>query len=108
MSFTRTVGIRLQRHGAAARAWEAGDRDRARRRPGSTDRDARAHLAGDPMPSRDLLEKLLVLRARRHPKRAARVEAAPGGRVDRARHVTPEHDSLALPRRIRDGYGGAV
>src|SRR5439155_9118928 len=61
------------------------------------DRDAGAYLARDPVPRRDLLEHLVVGRARRHPQRTARVEAAARGRADRARHVALENDALALP-----------
>src|SRR5947199_2231158 len=34
------------------------------------------------------------------------MEAAPGGRVDRAWHVALQQDPLALHGRVRDGYGG--
>src|SRR5262249_32142600 len=60
--------------------------------------ELRADLAGDPVPLRNLLQHLLVLGARGHPDRAARVEAAAGGRLDRARDVAFQQDALALDR----------
>src|SRR5438132_1799461 len=71
-----------------------------------SDRDAAADLAGHPVPLRDLLEHLFVLRARGHAERAARVEAAAGRRVDGARHVALEQDPLALHGGIGDRHGG--
>src|SRR6267143_5146625 len=84
------------------------DRSRQRSRRSNAvgalpDRDAAADLAGDPVPRRDLLEHLLVLGARGHAERAARVEAAPGRRVDGARHIALEQDPLSLHGGI--GYG---
>src|SRR5262249_28430030 len=50
------------------------------------------------------LEDLLVLRAGRYAQRAARVEAAAGGRIDRARHVALKEDALAFHRGIGDRH----
>src|ERR1700730_3668421 len=69
-------------------------------------RDARANLAGNPVIGRDLLEGLLIVCARRDTHRAATVEAASRWRIDRARNVTLEHDSLASHRGIGNGYRG--
>src|SRR5713226_5936735 len=100
MSPTRTLGIgmRLLRSGVKTGATGGRGGARAWRQPGvpapcSTDRDAGADLAGDPVVLRDLLEHLLVLGARGHAERAARVEAAARGRVDGAGHVALEEDA---------------
>src|SRR5215470_3743561 len=68
--------------------------------------DAGAHLARNPVARRDLVQHLLVLRARRHAQAAARVEAAARRRIDRARHVTLEQDALALQRGVRNRHRG--
>src|SRR3990172_5521441 len=91
MSPTRTFGMdclqELRRGCSVGRACPPG---------ALLDRGARAHLAGDPVPRRDLLERLLVLGAGGHAERAARVEAAPGGRIDRAWDIAIQQDSLSL------------
>src|SRR5262245_5761757 len=66
----------------------------------SRDGDAGADLAGHPVARRDLLEDLIVGGAGRDADRAAGVEAATRGRVDRAGHVALQDDALAPHRRI--------
>jgi hypothetical protein len=85
-------GVSTQRRGGCLRS-------RDRRRPGS-DPDRRAtrlriiEMAGDEA-TFDVAELRLLLPAARHRVRAARVEAAAGGWVQRARHLAGKDDLLA-------------
>src|SRR5258708_22169222 len=63
-------------------------------------------MAGDEVTGGDLDELGILAAAARHGKRAARVEAAAGRRVHRARHVACEEKPLALEPRIGNGRGG--
>src|SRR5205814_6791812 len=62
-----------------------------------------AEMAGDPVTRTLLLQGRRVLGAERQlPDRAAGVEMAAGGRVDRVRYVALQHDAAALDARIGD------
>ena len=58
-------------------------------------------VAGDPMPGPDLAYRRFLCRAAVERERAARVEAAAAGRIDRARHVAVQNDRAAARRRVR-------
>src|SRR5712692_2961952 len=78
----------------------------ASRKPATSGRELCPHLAGYPVAWGDLLQHLLVLGAGWHADGAARVEAAPRRRLDRARHVALEQDALALDRGVGDRHRG--
>jgi len=64
-------------------------------------------MAGDPVARALLLQRRRVLGTEGQlPDRAAGVEMAARGRVDRVRHITLKHDAPALDARIGDRHRG--
>ena len=65
-----------------------------------------ADVAGNGSPVRQRHQRRGFGTAARERQRAARVEAAAGGRIDRARHVALQHQLQTAAARVRHGCGG--